>query len=100
MFSWKPGGSRAGEVVHFIWRISDNITDRDDSRAFALQADITTYHSRVMKKTLFLATVVRPSFIISKAVACVMYTHLTWDHLPIGGEMEQPMNGAPNVLAY
>jgi hypothetical protein len=32
---------------------------------------------------LFLATVVRPSFIVSKAAACAMYMHLTEDHLPI-----------------
>jgi hypothetical protein len=31
---------------------------------------------------MFLATVVHPSFIDSKAIACAMYTQLTGDHLP------------------
>ena len=35
-----------------------------------------------MKKALFLANVVHPSFIQSKAAACAMYHHLTGDHLP------------------
>jgi len=86
MFSWKPGGSRAGEAIHCVWRIPDNVSDRQDNKAFTLQAEclaeIAMYHSRV-KNTLYLATVVRPSFIVSKAVACAMYMHLTGDHLPI-----------------
>jgi hypothetical protein len=75
IFSWKPGGSRASEAFHFVWRIPNNVSDRKDNKAFTLQteclAEIATYHSRV-KKTLYLATVVRPSFIVSKADACTM----------------------------
>ncbi len=60
-------------------------SDRDEIKAFAKQAvclsNIKTYHSRV-KKALFLATVVRPSFINSKAVAIAMSKHLIGDILP------------------
>ncbi len=66
MFSWKPGGGGAGEVVHFVWRILTDFSDRDDNKASALQAEclkgISFYHSRV-KKAVFLATVMRPSFV-------------------------------------
>jgi hypothetical protein len=76
MFSWKPGGSKAGEAVHFIWRIPLNPQDRDDNWAFRLQAecltDITTYHTKV-KKIVFYAEVVNQSFFLSKAVASAMY---------------------------
>jgi hypothetical protein len=85
MFSWKPGGGRAGEAVHFVWRIPTNLSDRDDNKAFALQAEclqgISFYHSRV-KKAVFLATVVRPSFVQSKAAAVSLYKFLTGDILP------------------
>ncbi len=86
MISWMPGGSRAGEAVHLFLRIHDNKSDRDDNKSFALQAaciaGIATYHS-IVKKALFWAIFARPSFIISKAVACAMYTHPTWDNVPI-----------------
>jgi hypothetical protein len=39
IFSWKPGGGRAGEDVHFVWRIPLIPQDRDDNRAFCLQAE-------------------------------------------------------------
>ncbi len=85
MFSWKPGGGRAGEAVHFVWKLPLDQVQRDINKAFHLQAEclaeISTYHTRV-KKALFLATVVHPSFINSKAGACAMYKHLTGDHLP------------------
>jgi hypothetical protein len=85
IFSWRPGGGRAGEVVHFVWRIPPVSSDRDETKGFAIQAvclgNIKTYHSRV-KKALFLATVVRPSFINSKAAAIAMFKHLTGDILP------------------
>jgi hypothetical protein len=42
---------------------------------------IKTYHSLV-KKTLFLATVVKPRFINSKAAAIAMFKHLVGDILP------------------
>ena len=81
MFSW----SRAGEAVHFVWRIPLDPSDRDENKAFQLQteclANIKTYYSRVTK-TMFLATVVSPSFINSKAAACAIYTYLTGDLLP------------------
>jgi len=86
MFSWMPGGGRAGEAVHILWRIPPSLPDRDDNKAFQLQAEclagVSTYHTRV-KTAIFFATVVHPSFIDSKAAACAMYRHLTGDHLPL-----------------
>ena len=62
-----------------------NPQDRDDNRAFRLQAEcltgITTYHTRV-KKAVFYTEVVNQSFIHSKPVASAMYNFLTGDHLP------------------
>jgi hypothetical protein len=85
MFSWRPGGSRAGEAVHVVWRIPLCPTGRDDNKAFLLQTEclkeISLYHTRV-KKAMFLATAVHPSFIDSKAAACAMYKYLTGDNLP------------------
>ena len=84
-FSWRPGGSRAGEAVHVAWRIPSCRADRDDNKAFQLQTeclnDIALYHTRV-KKALFFSIAVHPSFIDSKAAACAMYHYLTGDHLP------------------
>ena len=61
MFSWKPGGGRAGEAVHFVWRVPLDKIQQDNNKTFRLQvyclADITTYHTRV-KKAVFFATVV------------------------------------------
>jgi hypothetical protein len=80
MFSWKPGGGRAGKAVHFVWRIPLDPSDRDKNKAFRLQteclANINIYHSRV-KKVVFLAAVVSPSFINSKADACTICKYLT-----------------------
>jgi len=85
MFSWRPGGSRAGEAVHVVWRIPNCRAERDDNKAFQLQTEslkeISLYQTRV-KKALFLSTVIHPSFIDSKAAACAMYNYLTRDHLP------------------
>ena len=85
IFSWKPGGGRAGEAVHFVWRIPLIQQERDDNRAFRFQAeclaDITKYHTRV-KNPLFFAEVVNQSFIHSKAATSAMYKHLTGDILP------------------
>ena len=85
MISWRPGGGRAGEVVHVVWRVPLSPADRDESKAFRLQTeclnDIPIYHTRV-KKATFLATVVHPSFIDSKAAACAMYKFLTGNNLP------------------
>ena len=85
MISWRPGGSRAREAVHVVWRIPNCRTKRDDNKAFQLQTDslneISLYQTRV-KKALFLSTTVNPSFIDSKAAACAMYNYLTGDHLP------------------
>ena len=39
------------------------------------------YHTTV-KKAMFLATIVHPSFIDSKVVACAMYNYLPGDNLP------------------
>ena len=87
MFSWKPGGSRAGEAVHVLWRIPRSPADRNNTTAFHIQTsclnDISIYHSRV-KKVMFLATTVHPSFISSKAAACAMFKYLTGDNLPHG----------------
>ena len=30
-FSWKPGGGRAGEAVHFVWRIPLDKQERDEN---------------------------------------------------------------------
>jgi len=85
MFSWKPGGGRAGEAVHFVWRIPLKPSYPDENRVFQLQtkclANIPTYRSRV-KNTVFLAIVVNPNFIHSKAVACAIYKYLNGDLLP------------------
>jgi len=85
MFSWKPGGGRAGEAVHVVWRIPRSPSDRDDNKAFRLQTEclneISIYHTRV-KKAIFLATTVHPSFIDSKIAACPVYKYLIGDNLP------------------
>jgi hypothetical protein len=85
VFSWKPGGGRAGEAVRFVWRIPLKPSDREEKRAFQLQTqclpNIPTYNSRV-KKTVFFATIVNPSFVHSKAAACTIYKYLNGDLLP------------------
>jgi hypothetical protein len=84
MFSLEPGGSRAGEAIHFMWRVPPNPENCDNNRAFCLRAwcltEITTYHTTV-KKAMLYAEVVNQSFIHSKAAASVMYKFLTSDHL-------------------
>ena len=76
IFSWRSGGGRDGEAVHLYGGSPPVSSDRDETKAFAMQAvclsNIKTYHSRV-KKALFLANFVRPSFINSKAVAIAMF---------------------------
>jgi hypothetical protein len=68
-----------------VWSIPFLLADRDENKAFAIQAEclksISFYHSR-MKNALFLATAVRPSFITSKAAAMAIYQHITGDILP------------------
>ena len=85
MFSWRPGGGRAGEAVHVVWRVPLSPADRDENKAFRLQTEclngIPIYHTRV-KTTTFVATAVHPGFIDSKAAACAMYKFLTGDNLP------------------
>ncbi len=85
MFSWRPGDGRAGEYVHVVWRVPLIHLDRDDNKALELQTeslnDISIYHTRVKKATLF-ASDVHQSDIDSKAVACVMYNKLPGDNLP------------------
>jgi hypothetical protein len=85
MYSWSPGGGRAGEAFYFIRRIPSDPQNRDNNRAFGLQtsclADVPTYHKRV-KKATFLANLVHPSFIQSNATTCAIYIYLTGDHLP------------------
>jgi len=39
MFSWKPGGTRAGEAAHFVWRVPLDKLRQDNNKAFRLQAD-------------------------------------------------------------
>ncbi len=51
------------------------------TKPFEYLNDLPIYHTRA-KKTTFLATVVHPSFIDSKAVACAMRKFLTGDNLP------------------
>jgi hypothetical protein len=34
MFSWRPGGDRAGEDVHVVWRDLLSPLDHDDNKAF------------------------------------------------------------------
>ena len=84
-FSWKPGDSRAGGAVHFVWRIPPNPEDRDENRAFRLQAEclarITTYHTRV-KKAIFYAEVANQRCIQSMVAVSNVYNLLTCDHLP------------------
>ncbi len=72
MISWRPGGGRAGENVHVVWQVPPSPADRDENKVFRLRTeclnDIPIYHTRV-KKATFLAIVVHPSFIDSKAAA-------------------------------
>jgi hypothetical protein len=94
MLSWKPGGTRAEEVVHFVWRIPPNQKDRDENRAFRLPAkclpELPTYHTRV-KKAVFYAEVVNQSFIHSKAAAmlCTISSHVIT--YPVTKAREKPM---------
>ena len=85
MFSWRPGGGRAGEAIHVVWRVPLSPANRDENKAFRLQTewlnDIPIYHARV-KNATFLATTVHPSFIDFKAAACAMYKFLTGNNLP------------------
>ena len=86
MLSWMLDVGMAGEAVHVLWRIPQSLPDRDENKAFQLQAkclaNVSTYHTRV-KKAIFLATVVHPSSIDSKASACAMCKHLTGDDLSL-----------------
>eukprot|EP00873_Tetraselmis_striata_P014883 jgi/Tetstr1/435147/TSEL_002607.t1 len=85
LFTWKRGGGRAGETVAVIWRIPRNRQERDEDIAFQLQTrvlnNITRYHTR-LRKALFLAHVVNPTFIKTKAAAQAVYEYITSDRLP------------------
>ena len=43
MFSWRHRGSRAGEAVYVVWRISSSTTGRDNKKAFKLQTECLNY---------------------------------------------------------
>ena len=71
--------------MHFVWRIPHRTSARDETLSFRLYtkclADIPIYHSRV-KKSLFLASTVHPSFIHSRAAAKAIWEYITGDRLP------------------
>ena len=85
MFSWRKGGSRAGESVNIIWRIPRCTTERCENRAFQSQTAslnmITKYAGRVARQ-IFIAHTVNPSFISSKAAAMAIYEYVSGEMMP------------------
>ena len=76
MFSWKKGGSRAGELVNILWRIPSCEEERCENLAFQSQivslARITIYARRV-KRQMFFSLALKLSFISSTSVAMALY---------------------------
>jgi hypothetical protein len=85
MFSWRKGGSRAGESVNIIWRIPRTENTRCENLAFQSQTAslnmITKYAGRVARQ-IFIAHTVNPSFISSKAAAMAIYEYVSGERLP------------------
>eukprot|EP00951_Prasinocladus_malaysianus_P030174 scaffold282650_cov17-Prasinocladus_malaysianus.AAC.2 len=86
LWTFKRGGSRAGETINICWKIPSNESDRDPTRQMRLTTccvnDVPFFYTRV-QKALYFAHVVNKRFISSKAAAKAVYEYITGDNLPV-----------------
>ena len=85
LWSFKKGGSRAGEAIYIIWRVPALSTDRDETAQARVVArcmkGVPVYLSRLQKQ-LFVAHVVDCDFIKGRSRAQAVYEFITGNVLP------------------